>query len=618
MKDVLHALLPPLKPGIDQARALVDQERYPEALAEAARVLEVDPGCGGAFAVQALVAARTGQPVPEEALTRAVELSPGESWIRALSGAVRLSQGRLVEALAELGLADDGDSAARLNRAFIWLQMGEPVRALADLERVPLDEQATELKITALAQLGRFQEVVDQTTLPGPWFFKERAKALRHLGRLKEAAADFVRVLDLHPDELEALFWLGSLRSQIGQLEEALGPLRRCLEIHPGFGAALHELGMTLDGLRQHREAIACYDGALAGPEDARNGPPSRGAAGGVTHDWSRAETHLNRANSWSALGQAARALEDYAAAAGIRPDWHLPLLNRGLLLRELGRLEASLDDLEAAARLAPSNGRVRYELGLSRLGLDQAEAAHEAYLQASELDPRWLEFPYRTRQERPRVPEGPREGRDWHRAELELDARLHAEGLDRASFRCDLSTGRFWWEQAGRPALAARALLIASYDQRVPLDQAWSIVLALADGEPDLQYVHASRDGDAVLFVGLSQLGPPTDEGVLDAGALIRPWLERASRVLQNRRVPPARASETPSEAEELVEVGLRLQEKARTLFVDTPEAIRLVESGQALIWLGHDLQHGRKAVSQALAELHELRRDWTPGAGS
>lgn len=163
---------------------------------------------------------------------------------------------------------------------------------------------------------------------------KNRAMALRGIGRLAQAQDGFRRAVALNPGDAEAQLRLADVLGDLGRLEEAL----------------------------------LVYDRALAlAPTDA--------------------DAHFQRGNALRRLGRRDEALGSYASAVRINPGFMQAHRNRGALLCELGRTEEGLPCLEQAIRLAPSApDLLTYRAGVLRnLGrFDEALQAYDAAIRSS------------------------------------------------------------------------------------------------------------------------------------------------------------------------------------------------------------------------------------------
>ncbi len=185
-----------------------------------------------------------------------------------------------------------------------------------------------------------------------------RASDLHQRGQLTAAAPLYQQVLDAIPDQFEAGYQLGVLRSQQGdhdaalaliakalrakpdmpgplmtygiiltrtrRFEEALAGFDRALAISPGFVQALVCRGNVLQQLERHADALASYDRAIAIVSDD-------------------AAAFYNRGNALVKLGRRDEALASYRTALSLRPNDVDTLINSGNVLVQLGRYEEAV-----------------------------------------------------------------------------------------------------------------------------------------------------------------------------------------------------------------------------------------------------------------------------------
>ncbi|HEX9051739.1 MAG TPA: tetratricopeptide repeat protein, partial [Anaeromyxobacter sp.] len=88
------------------------------------------------------------------------------------------------------------------------------------------------------------------------------------------------------------------------------------------------------------------------------------------------------------ALGNRARALEDFRTAAALGPDFAEARANYGAFLSDAEDYAGAVAELEAAVRLAPRSAPAWLDLGNAYRGIQQFEKAEAAYGKARELDP--------------------------------------------------------------------------------------------------------------------------------------------------------------------------------------------------------------------------------------
>jgi predicted TPR repeat methyltransferase len=121
------------------------------------------------------------------------------------------------------------------------------------------------------------------------------------LGRSRDAIALIERALLLEPDNADAHNNLDNILKRAGELERARAEYERVLALRPGDPDALNNLGTLLSAKRLFREAAGSYREVIArSPEHV--------------------EAHHNLGNSLLALGEEHAALDAYQRALMLRP----------------------------------------------------------------------------------------------------------------------------------------------------------------------------------------------------------------------------------------------------------------------------------------------------------
>lgn len=230
----------------------------------------------------------------------------------------------------------------------------------------------------------------------------QQAMLLHQQGRIPEAAAIYTAILRSHPNQAECLHYLGVAKLQTGQHGEAVELIRKSLQINGAQPSACSNLGLALQGLGRSDEALASYERALS-------------------LDRRCVEALNNRAGVLRERGRLPEALRDYDAAIALRPNYlealrgraitlarmgrHADALaaydklialkrsadalnNRGVLLRELNRLDEALHSFEDAIRLQPDDPDAWSNKGALLSLQGDSEGAAQAYARAIELAP--------------------------------------------------------------------------------------------------------------------------------------------------------------------------------------------------------------------------------------
>ncbi len=219
------------------------------------------------------------------------------------------------------------------------------------------------------------------------------AVAHHEAGRLEAAESGYAAVLELEPEQPQALFFAGVLASKSGRTGEAVTLLRRAVQARPEHAESQFALGNALWDSGSKEEARAAWEQTL---RSARrhvgallNLARAQGDAGDLVAAVATCRTAVAAAPN-GALPQAAlaaallaaadpeAALEAADAALALDPASHDGHFQRGTALRRLGRLGEARTALEAAVRLAPDHAPAQLNLANTLHDLrDPAGAEH-------------------------------------------------------------------------------------------------------------------------------------------------------------------------------------------------------------------------------------------------
>lgn len=188
-------------------------------------------------------------------------------------------------------------------------------------------------------------------------------------GRLDEAAACYRKVLELAPDNGDALHLLGMIAYATGRIDEALELLRRAVAADPDDIEFRTNLAGVLRAADRSEEAAEAFRGIVARtPEDA--------AA------WGRLAAVLRELECWE---EAVAAMRKVVA---LRPEVAAAHVNLGSLLRSVGRHEEAVDTMAQAVRLDPSVAGAWLNLGNVLIDLGRYGEAEKAYRHALKRAP--------------------------------------------------------------------------------------------------------------------------------------------------------------------------------------------------------------------------------------
>jgi tetratricopeptide (TPR) repeat protein len=154
-----------------------------------------------------------------------------------------------------------------------------------------------------------------------------------------------------------------------GRLRDAERLCRSILESEPDRVDVHHNLGNVLCALRRPREAIVCYEKALAIDPD-------------------HVEAHNNLGKVLSALDRVEQAVPHFERALALRPHIGGLHSNLGNAVRQLGRLEDAVVHCRDAVAAAPDSAEAHCNLGIALQALDRSDEAIAHYRKALAFRP--------------------------------------------------------------------------------------------------------------------------------------------------------------------------------------------------------------------------------------
>jgi tetratricopeptide (TPR) repeat protein len=278
--------------------------------------------------------------------------------------------------------------AARPNTGFVWQLLaaalgGQGKDALPALEgavRCLPEDPVVRLNLgNALGRRGRLEEAA-ASFLRALELQPEFAEAHNNLGdlelelaRFDAAAASCRRAIEIRPDYAEAHLNLGKALLRLGDAHRSLESCRRAIELRPNYAEAHNSLGNALLYLARFDDAIASFRRALA-----------------INPDF--AEAHANLANALRSIGRLDEAVAEYRRALLAKPDFVSAYTELGTALR----LERRTTEAEAACREAlkirPDSAATLAVLAEVRADAGRFGEAEDLFMQALSIDPESVE----------------------------------------------------------------------------------------------------------------------------------------------------------------------------------------------------------------------------------
>ncbi|MGB3203056.1 MAG: tetratricopeptide repeat protein [Nodosilinea sp.] len=233
----------------------------------------------------------------------------------------------------------------------------------------------------------------------------QQAEAARQIGQSNDSLNYLNQVLNLRPNDSQALAQRSVLLWENGQSQEALQDLTNAIEANPARALSYYQRGNLRFQLGDLQGAIADYGDALQRKDDYTDAYINRGTAradlgdeAGAIQDYtaainlasnpeSKADAYLNRCLSSSNLGDHSAALNDCTEAVNLRPNNSLAYENRGLVKRRLNDFQGAIQDFTIALQINASSPEPYYNRGLARQDLGDFAGAMDDFNQTIALN---------------------------------------------------------------------------------------------------------------------------------------------------------------------------------------------------------------------------------------
>ncbi len=227
--------------------------------------------------------------------------------------------------------------------------------------------------------------------------------ALKHhqKGELQQAEVIYRQVLQVEPDNADALHLLGVIANQLGQNEIAIGLIEKAINVNQAIPLYHNNAGNVYRALIKPDEAIACYRRALSlNPDyfEALNNLGSVLAEQGkldeaiacyhraVSLDPRSFEAQYNLGNAFKEQGKLVEATACYYVAVSLKPDSHMANFNLGNALAEQWKIDEAIPFFRRAVSSKPDFHEAHYNLGNALADQGKIEEAKAHYRKVFEL----------------------------------------------------------------------------------------------------------------------------------------------------------------------------------------------------------------------------------------
>lgn len=181
-------------------------------------------------------------------------------------------------------------------------------------------------------------------------------------GRGEEAAALIGRIIEIAPENFDAHNNLGNVYQSLLQPDKAEACYRRALAINPGHAPSQNNLGVILMALDHPEEALQAYLRAIElAPEVA--------------------EHHLNLGNAYRRTGRYDEAITAYTTVVGLKPDHVGAWQGLARCYLQSGRRDEAVAVFDNLIDMNPGNPVYAY-LRSACLGTETPERAPNDYVQ--------------------------------------------------------------------------------------------------------------------------------------------------------------------------------------------------------------------------------------------
>ncbi len=233
--------------------------------------------------------------------------------------------------------------------------------------------------------------------------------ALQHhqAGRLREAEAIYRQILQIEPDQPDALHLLGVIAHHMGRHQIAVEQIRKAIALNPNVAEFHNNLGEAYRALGMNHEAVEGYRRALAlkpGFAEAHYNLGIQLSDQGLIEDAitsyrnalvcnpQYAEAHNNLGNALLGQGQEEEAVACYRRALDIKPDYAAAHNNLGNACKAQGRLEEAIECYQRALALTSDYAEAHVNLGNALCEQGSIEEALACYRRALTIKPHFAE----------------------------------------------------------------------------------------------------------------------------------------------------------------------------------------------------------------------------------
>ncbi|MFA7242078.1 MAG: tetratricopeptide repeat protein [Sulfuricellaceae bacterium] len=223
------------------------------------------------------------------------------------------------------------------------------------------------------------------------------------LGQLPQAEAIYRQILQVQPNHVDALHFLGVIAHQAGKHELAIELINKAIGVNPSVPSYYNNLSAAYLALNRNHDAIIGYRKAVAlnpGYAEAHHGLGNlckeQGKLDEAVECYRKAlalkpgyaDVHNNLGVALLEQGKPAEAIACYRKALALKPDCADVHNNLGVAFKEQGKLDEALACYRQALLLKPDYAEVHNHMGNAFKEQGKLEDALACYRKALALKP--------------------------------------------------------------------------------------------------------------------------------------------------------------------------------------------------------------------------------------
>lgn len=204
----------------------------------------------------------------------------------------------------------------------------------------------------------------------------QQALAFHQAGKLDAAKLLYSKILEKDPDNVESLFLLGTLSSDVGDLDKAETLLKKAITALPDYAESHNNLAIVYLAQANYEAAVLSFRQAVVLKPEYY-------------------DAHFNLGVAYHQLSRFEEALESYQTTVEHKPDHDKAYYNMGVIFHDNGRLNEASKCYSNAVAINPEYVMAYNNLGDVYQKLEQYSEAIGSYSRAISLKPDYAEAHY-------------------------------------------------------------------------------------------------------------------------------------------------------------------------------------------------------------------------------